>query len=191
MSAIHARPTDGRFIAEAIFPGDDIYARLARSDFAEFLQNYVAGGGVLEFLPMKAAFAEFRPERRKLLRAQVPDSWELEDRVRMLAKLEAFLLGGGLLGRLEVQARFLRALRTAGLTFGNDGLLVDVVVHSGDWRRAFINLVVRGRDCGIYLSGNALDREAVAEAMRSADFTLEQRQEFWGNVGGMSQTKGC
>jgi hypothetical protein len=174
-------------IGDAIFLGDDFHTLRMRSDFSEMLLQHLAGGGELNLTAIGASLAEFTPERvstttHPAWKDRVAEEWEQCERQRIFAAMEEFFLNGGLERRLEDQCTFFVALQAAGIQFGDTAQLIDRVLHAGDWRETFIQLTTMGRQHGIQLGGNNIDRPRVAAALHSAGFSQEQQDLIWCNL---------
>jgi len=174
-------------IGDAIFPGDDIHTLQLRSDFSEMLLHHLNGGGDFVLTAIGAALAEFTPARvstttHPVWKDKVAEEWDQRERPRIFAAMEAFFLDGGLERRMGEQRAFFAALHAAGVRFGNTHRLFDHAAHAGDWRKAFIELAAMGRDQGIQLSSNDIDRPGVAAAMHGAGFSRVQQRMIWSNL---------
>jgi hypothetical protein len=183
-------------IADAIFPGDDFHTLQMRSDFSEMLLAHMNGGGVLDLTAIAATLAEFTPERVSTMthsgwKDQVAEQWEQRERPHIFAAMDEFFFHAGLERRMEDQRTFFVALQAAGIRFGDTSQLFDRALHAGDWRETFTELAVMGRQHGIQLSGNNIDRPRVAAALHSAGFSRQQQHMIWGSLHEASSLETC
>lgn len=184
---VNIYPTYRSDLADAIFPGDDFYARQMRSDFSEMLGGHVAGGGSVELTVLGAALAAFTPARvsnttHPVWKDRSLERWELTEKPMLFAGLEAYYLDGGLDRRLAEIGRLYSELRAAGVRFGDEQQMLYRVGMFGDWRATFIGLASFGRRDGIRLTLHGDDLQAVSAALRGAGFSHEQQLRILANL---------
>lgn len=179
-------------LGEALFPGADFHSLQLRADFSEMLVRHLEDGGDLELAALRASLATFRPWRMSTATHPTwadreTEEWQQLVRPRIIATMGAFFLGGGRVRRLEEQRAFFTALQAAGIRFGDRVQLVDRVAHAGNWRDAFVRIAVMGRNHGIQLVSDGLDRRGIASAMHRTGFSQDQQREIWSNIRGTAR----
>lgn len=174
-------------LGDAIFPGDDIHTVRMRSDFSEMLLQHAEEGGALDMKAIAATLARFTPAR--VATATTPtwkerevEDWSQRDRMLILRAMEKYFSGGGLERRSEEIRTFFASLHTAGIQLGNTSFLFERVYKAGNWREEFTKLVTMGRQHGVRLSCEFVDRSEVDRALRIADFSKEQQHMIWGSL---------
>ncbi len=174
-------------LGDAIFPGDDIYTVRMRSDFSEMLLQHAEEGGALDMTAIAATLAQFTPARVSTVthptwREREEEEWSQRDRMLIFRAMEKFFSGGGLERRMEEIRTFFAALHTAGIQLGNTSFLFERVYQAGNWREEFTMLAAMGRNHGVRLSCEFVDRSEVTRALRIANFSTEQQHVIWGSL---------
>ena len=182
-------------MADALLPGQDPFTRLLRSDFSEMLAQHLDAGGEPSLIAIGSTLADFTPQRvsgvtHPAWNERAQQDWAQRDRPQLFAAMEAFFLNGGFEARTAEQSRFLLRLRENGVRFGNERELVDAVLHAGDWRKEFVQLVETGRPRGIQLTGDSVDRSALVAAMQAAGFAPGQQHVIEAHLLPLSSPRG-
>jgi hypothetical protein len=176
-------------LADAVLPGDDLFARERRSALSEMLVGMLRDGVPMNLYTIGDRLSTFVPlkvlESTGIWKELSLKRWTEQTRPEIFQALGDYFIEGGHEARVEQQKALLDALEAGGVLIVGRNVLDAVLPWSGNWRKRFLAYSLLGRPEGVLFYGSLDDVslvDRIRQALRHAGFDRDQVDRFLGGL---------